>query len=76
ELAREAVKIYRALAEAEPAAYLPTLAMSLNNLGVRLAVVGEQRDALQPVREAVEIRRRLAEAEPAAYLPALAASLN
>ncbi|MFC0040450.1 tetratricopeptide repeat protein, partial [Actinomadura rayongensis] len=76
EPVREAVKIYRALAEAEPAAYLPALAMSLNNLGVRLAEVGEQRDALELAREAVKIYRALAEAEPAAYLPTLAGSLN
>ncbi|WP_352231373.1 hypothetical protein, partial [Actinomadura sp. NBRC 104412] len=48
----------------------------MNNLGIRLAEVGDERAALEPTREAVEIRRELAEAEPAAYLPDLAGSLN
>ncbi|GLZ09532.1 hypothetical protein Acsp03_69980 [Actinomadura sp. NBRC 104412] len=75
EPTREAVKIYRRLAEAEPAAYLPDLAASLNNLGIHLAQVGDRQAALEPTREAVKIYRRLAEAEPAAYLPDLAQSL-
>ncbi|HSV67566.1 MAG TPA: tetratricopeptide repeat protein, partial [Mycobacteriales bacterium] len=76
EPTREATGIYRALAEAEPAAYLPDLAMSLNNLGIRLAEVGDKRAALEPTREATGIYRALAEAAAAAYLPDLAASLN
>ena len=72
---QEAVTIYRRLAEAEPAAYLPALATALNNLGIRLSEVGDKRAALAPTQEAVTIRRRLAEAEPAAYLPDLAMAL-
>ena len=40
ETAREAVAIRRQLAQASPAAYLPDLAMSLNNLGNRLSDAG------------------------------------
>jgi tetratricopeptide (TPR) repeat protein len=43
---QEAVTIYRALAENNPAAYLPDLAMSLNNLGNRLSDIGRHDDAL------------------------------
>jgi len=71
----EAVAIRRRLAEAEPAAYLPDLAMALISLGVWLSEVGDKRAALAVTEEAVAIRRRLAEAEPAAYLPDLAMAL-
>jgi hypothetical protein len=63
------------LAEANPAAYLPALAMSLKNLGIRFSEVGRRQEALGPAEEAVGIYRRLAEANPAAYLPDLAMSL-
>ncbi|MFJ4748731.1 tetratricopeptide repeat protein, partial [Streptomyces albogriseolus] len=82
-LAHEAVRLaqtltdrHRALAEADPAAHLPGLAGSLNNLSVRLGEVGRREEGLTAVQEAVDIRRALAEANPAAYLPDLAASLN
>ncbi|WP_297906605.1 tetratricopeptide repeat protein, partial [uncultured Actinomyces sp.] len=73
---REAVELYRVLAEASPAAYTPDLAMSLNNLANILSAVGERNEALEAAREAVRLRRALAEASPAAYTPLLAASLN
>jgi hypothetical protein len=38
--AAEAVGIDRRLAEADPAAYLPNLARSVNTLAIRLAEVG------------------------------------
>ena len=69
-------ELLRTLAEANPDAYLPDLASSLNNLGVRLADVGQRQAALAPAQEAVAIRRQLAEADPDAYLPDLAMSLN
>ncbi|MDQ3988330.1 MAG: tetratricopeptide repeat protein [Actinomycetota bacterium] len=72
----DATGIYRRLAEANPAAYLPGLAASLNNLGIRLSDVGRREAALAPTEEATDIYRRLAQANPAAYLPDLAASLN
>ena len=74
--AREAEELYRALAEASPAAYTPDLAMSLTNLANILSEVGKQDEALVAAREAVRLRRALAEASPQAYTPNLAMSLN
>ena len=74
--AREAVELYRALAEDSPAAYTPNLAASLNNLANRLSGVGERGEALGAAREAVELYRGLAKASPQAYTPRLAGSLN
>ena len=76
EAIREAVDIYRRLAEANPPAYEPDLAMSLNNLSNRLSDSGDIPGALEAIREAVDIRRRLAEANPPAYEPVLARSLG
>ncbi len=76
EVITEAVTGYRRLAEANPAAYLPNLAASLNNLSGRLSETGDRTGALEAITEAVTGYRRLAEANPAAYLPDLAASLN
>ena len=74
--AREAVELYRGLAEVSPAAYTPDLAMSLSNLANRLSAVGDRDGALGAAREAVRLRRALAEVSPAAYTPRLAGSLN
>ena len=63
----EAVEHYRRLAEAGPAAYLPDLAGSLNNLSNHQSETGDRGGALASITEAVDIRRRLAEAGPAAY---------
>ncbi|HSV66747.1 MAG TPA: tetratricopeptide repeat protein [Mycobacteriales bacterium] len=71
-----AAALYRRLAEANPAAYQPDLAMSLNNLSIRLGELGRREEGLAAIQEAVEAYRRLAEANPAAYQPDLAASLN
>jgi tetratricopeptide (TPR) repeat protein len=68
----DAVNIRRRLAQANPAAYLPDLAMSLDNLSNRQADTGDRDPALTSITEAVEHYRRLA----AAYLPNLAGSLN
>ena len=76
EAAREAVELYRGLAEASPAAYAPDLAGSLNNLANCLSAVGERNEALEAAREAVRLRRALAEASPQAYAPDLAMSLT
>ena len=46
---------YRELAQAQPAAFLPDLAMSLNNLSVFYSEVGERAEALKAAREAVEM---------------------
>jgi tetratricopeptide (TPR) repeat protein len=76
EATQEAVEIRRRLSAQRPDAFLPDLAMSLNNLGVDLSEMGRRAEALQATQEAVEIRRRLAAQHPDAFLPDLAASLN
>ena len=44
--AQEAVDIYRKLAQSNPAAFLPDLAASLNNLGTFLSALGRREEAL------------------------------
>ncbi|MEU0924532.1 tetratricopeptide repeat protein [Streptomyces malaysiensis] len=56
--------------------HLPDLAMSLNNLSVRLGALGRWEEGLEASEEAVEIRRELAQTRPDAFLPKLAGSLN
>ena len=73
---REASNVARQLAKANPAAYEPALASSLNNLANRLSETGDRAGALLAAREAAEIYTRLAKANPAAYDPHLAMSLN
>ena len=68
--------IRRKLAAQQPDAFLPDLAMSLNNLGAMLSALGRQEEALAAAQEAVNIRRRLAAQQPDAFLPDLAASLT
>ncbi|TCJ13853.1 tetratricopeptide repeat protein [Parasulfuritortus cantonensis] len=77
--AREAAAVYRDLAQAQPAAYRPDLAMSLNNLANNLSEQGDadsRAEALTCAREAAAVYRDLAQAQPAAYRPDLAMSLN
>ena len=76
EVAQEAVRLRRGLAQASPAAYTPDLAGSLNNLANALSGAGRLGEALEVAQEAVRLRRGLAQASPAAYTPDLAASLN
>jgi len=76
EAVREAVGIRRGLAEGNPGAFNPDLAMSLNNLSLRLADLGDRGGALEAVREAVEIRRGLAEKNPGAFETDLVRALN
>ena len=70
------MRIRRQLAEGSPAAYLPDLAGSLNNLAAFLSEVGRGEEALEAAQESVGRYRELAESSPAAYLPGLAGSLN
>jgi hypothetical protein len=49
---------------ARPDAFLPDLAMSLNNLGNRLSGLGRREEALAAAQEAVDIRRRLVQTRP------------
>jgi tetratricopeptide (TPR) repeat protein len=70
------VELYRRLAAQHPDAFLPDLAMSLNNLGNRLSEMGRRAEALQATQEAVDLYRRLAAQHPDAFLPDLARSLG
>ena len=75
-LANEAVaELYRRLAEAIPAAYLPVLAGPLAIFGFSRAGGAAGGGPARVANQAVELYRRLAEANPAANLPVLAASL-
>ena len=74
--ADESRLIYRELAEKNPGAFLPNLAMSLNNVGTMLSELGRREEALAATEESVDIRRKLADKNPGAFLPDLAMSLN
>ncbi|MEV6125139.1 tetratricopeptide repeat protein, partial [Streptomyces sp. NPDC052077] len=75
-LAQTITSRYRALAKANPDAYLPNLATSLNNLSNRLGEVGRRAEGLTAAEEALSHYRALANANPDPYLPDLATSLN
>jgi tetratricopeptide (TPR) repeat protein len=64
----------RELSQSNPA-FLPDLAMALNNLGIRYSNLGRREEALQPTEEAVGIYRELSQSNPA-FLPDLASALN
>jgi tetratricopeptide (TPR) repeat protein len=72
----EAVTLYRQLAQAEPDAFLPDLARSLDSQSTCLSDLGRREEALAVAEEAVTIRRALVQALPDAFLPDLARSLN
>ena len=55
---------------------LARLAISLNNLGLRLSDLGRREEALKTAAEAVKIYRRLSDRRPDAFEPDLAMSLN
>ena len=61
---RRPSSIRRRLAAANPAAYLPDLASSLNNLSNRLAEAGRPRGALAAINEAVELHRAAGRGQP------------
>jgi tetratricopeptide (TPR) repeat protein len=70
------VRLRRALAEANPDAFLPNLATSLSNQAAHQSEMGQRAEALASIGEAVRHYRAPAEANPDAFLPDLAASLN
>jgi len=76
EATRESVEIRRQLAACHPDAFLPFLAMGLNNLGTMLRDLGQHEDALGATRDAVEKIRTLININPNFFLPLLAMSLN
>jgi hypothetical protein len=73
---REAVDIYRRLAQRNPTRFAPDLATSLSNLSGRLSEADDSKGALAAIREAVDIYRRLAQHNPTHFAPDLARSLN
>ena len=76
EAYKEALEIYRELAEKRPDAYLPYLATTQNNLAVLYSNLRRFEDAEEAYKEALEIYRELAEKNPDAYLPDLAMTQN
>ena len=68
--------LYRELAAAQPDAFRPDLAMSLNNLAVRLGELGRPEDALAAIQEAVTIYRELVVRRPDAHRQQLEQSLG
>ncbi len=69
-------RVYRKLAEADPGAWSPYLALSLNNLSLRLSETGRHDEGLTAAREATAIYRSLTGASPETWLSFLASSLN
>jgi tetratricopeptide (TPR) repeat protein len=74
--ASEALAIRRELAASRPDAFLPDLAMSLNNCGNILSKLGRGEEALAAAGEALEIYRELAASKRGTFLPYVAASQN
>src|SRR5207248_2876950 len=73
---QEALTTYRQLAQANPQAYLPDVAMTLNNLGVLYRATQRLSESEQAYQEALTTYRQLAQANPQAYLPDVAMTLN
>src|SRR6266446_5855767 len=65
----ESLKIYRKLVQKDPEAYLPSVAATLNNLGIL------DRDKTR-MKEALKTYRELAQKDPTTYLPDVAAMLD
>ncbi len=72
---QEALKTYRQLAQNNPA-YLPDVAMTLNNLGNLVADDSRHEEAEKRYQEALKTYRQLAQNNPAVYLPYVAITLN
>src|ERR1019366_3257892 len=72
----EALAIRRRLAEANPEAYFPYLANSLNNLANLYNDTQRMTEAETAWLEALSIYRRTAEANPEAFMPYVATTLN
>ena len=70
------LEFYRNRVEASLEAYLPDVAMTLNNLGALHSDIGKHGDAEKEFCEALEIQRQLVEASPEVYLPDVATTLN
>ncbi len=71
-----ALEIRRRLAAANPQAYEPYVASTLNNLAILYSVTQRYQESERMYQEALEIRRRLAAANPQVYKPDVATTLN
>ncbi|RSM64900.1 hypothetical protein DMB66_18475 [Actinoplanes sp. ATCC 53533] len=76
ELNQRLVDEYRNRVTTDPAAFLPDLAMSLNNLSVELDALGRREECLAAIEEAVQVYWELAAVRSDAFLPDLATSLS
>lgn len=72
---KEAVSLYRKLAENSPATFNPNLSEAINRLGQVYHNTNRPSEALDAYKEALEMRRKLVESNPEAYQPALADTL-
>ncbi|MDT7653222.1 MAG: hypothetical protein QOI36_4628, partial [Pseudonocardiales bacterium] len=70
------VSLHRAAAASNRDAYLPDLAVSVNNLAVRLGEAGRRVEGLTAAQEALDLNRELVAGNRDAYLPDLAMSMN
>ena len=73
---QEALEIRRKLAEKNKEAFLPDVAMTLNNIGLLQDNLGRYEEAEESYKEAWGIFRKLAEKNKEAYLPYVAGTLN
>ncbi|PDP55729.1 hypothetical protein CLI75_09475 [Porphyromonas gingivalis] len=72
----EVLNVYKERAKKDTETYNPSLAMTLNNLGLLLSNNNEIERAKDCYQEALDIRRALAKKNPQAYNPDLAGTLN
>jgi len=68
--------LYRSLADKNPEAYTPELAMTLNNLGILYSSLSNYEEAEKALNEALTLYRSLADKNPEAYTPELAMTIN
>ena len=75
-MCKAALEISKRLADTNPQAYEPNLAISYNNLANLYSKTQRFTESEKMYKVAVEIRKRLADANPQVYEPVLAASYN
>ncbi|MDR2118692.1 MAG: tetratricopeptide repeat protein, partial [Tannerellaceae bacterium] len=76
EAYKEALQIYRKLADVNPQAYRPDVATTLNKLGNLHQNMNDYLKAEKAYKEALQIRRELADINPQEYRPDVATTLN
>jgi hypothetical protein len=76
DASRDAVRLCRELAAADPRRHAPDLAHALTELGISLRGSGPSDDGLTPGWEAVQIFRGLALGDPDRHIPDLARALT